>query len=581
MSDILKFPGKPNKKSGRKPGARLPVLYLLCLMILAATAARLIQIQGVQAQQFGSRARAQRSQSLEIAPDRGKIFDRNGEILAISVEKDSIFAEPYQMKKKDKRRAAREIARVLKEDTRSIYEKLTQDSGFVYLRRKADRKTADKIKNIKINGKKIEGVRTHPESERHYPGKSLAAHILGFVGLDNIGLAGLELQFDKELKGRPGALEMEQDRFGRPIPWTRIKSKPPTPGRALALTIDKAIQYKAQVELKKAVKEADASAGWIIVMDSRTGEIYAMASEPTYDLNKFSEADAQARRDRLITDVYEPGSTMKIVTAAAALEEGLYTPGSAFTLPGTLRVGGYTIGEAHSRGTEAFTFSTIVERSSNIGAVTLGQALGKDRLYEYAAKFGMNSFSGINMPGEGQGFLPTPDQWSASTLATVSFGQGISATALENIRAVNVIASGGRLVEPKLVQDIIDSNQTTRAIKKKPKEAKRVISERTAKTMSEILHRAVENGTGGEAKIPGYTVAGKTGTAKKVRKDGPGYEPGKYVSSFIGFTPVREPTLTILVAIDEPNGAYYGGVVAAPAFTAVGEYALRQLRIAP
>jgi cell division protein FtsI/penicillin-binding protein 2 len=272
---------------------------------------------------------------------------------------------------------------------------------------------------------------------------------------------------------------------------------------------------------------------------------------------------------------------MKIVTAAAALEEGICTPQTPYNLPGTIQVGGYTIGEAHGRGTEMFTFSEIVERSSNIGAVTLGQALGKEKLYKYATKFGLNSPTGIESPGESQGYMPTPDQWSASTLATISFGQGISSTALESVRAVNVVASGGRLINPRVVQSVIDSNKRPRAINKKTEQGEQVISAGTAKTMAEILHRAVDEGTGKEARIKGYTVAGKTGTAQKPKKDAPGYDPGKYVSSFVGFTPAEDPAVTILVAIDEPQGMYYGGVVAAPVFSAVGEYALQRLQIVP
>ncbi len=574
MSNLLRFPGKSQKKVGRKSSLRLPVLYLVVLLIFGAVTVRLVQIQVVQAEQLGQVAVDQRSRRLEVAPDRGKILDRNGEILAISIEMDTIYATPYLIE--DTATTARLIAKALKEDFDTVYEKLTRKTGFEYLRRKADRATGKKVRDLRLPG-----IGILPESKRFYPGKKLASHAIGFVGLDNEGLSGLELMYDGLLRGKPGSVHMEQDLYGRPIPGTPLKSISPTHGSDLKLTLDKEIQYKAQVELKRAIKEWDAAGGWIIVMNSQTGEIYALATDPTYNLNKFPQASAELRKNRLVASVYEPGSTMKIVTAAAALEEGLYEPQSAFTLPGTIRVGGYTIGEAHPRGEEFFTFSDIIIRSSNIGAVTLGRALGERRLYDYAKRFGLNTPTGIELPGEVQGYIPTPDNWYASTLATVSFGQGISATALEIIRAVNVVAAGGTLVNPKIVRDADDSNQTARAINSKTEELERVLSTETAQTMATILHKTVEIGTGKQAQIPGYSVAGKTGTAQKPKQGEVGYESGKYISSFVGFTPAKDAELTILVAIDEPQGMYYGGVVAAPVFKAVGEYALQRLKIMP
>jgi stage V sporulation protein D (sporulation-specific penicillin-binding protein) len=574
VSDILEFPKKKKKPGNRKSDARLPVLYLALLLIFGAVGTRLVQLQVVEAQQLDKQASEQRSCRLEIAPDRGRIYDRNGEVLAISVDMDTIYATPYLIE--NTATAARKIARVLKEDPKKIYKKLTRKSGFEYLRRKADRATALKIKKLKIPG-----IGLLSESQRFYPFKNLASHTIGFVGLDNKGLSGLELAYDDRLRGKPGSLEMEKDMYGRPIPGTHLKSKPPTQGRDLVLTIDKEIQYKAQVELKKAVKKSKAVGGWIVVMDSKTGEIYALADEPTYDLNNFAKTDPERLRNRAVADVYEPGSTMKIVTAAAALEEGICKPETAFSLPGSISVGGYTIHDAHQRGEEMFTFAEIVEKSSNIGAATLGKSIGKEKLYEYISKFGMNGTTGIESPGESQGYIPEPDQWSASTLATVSFGQGISATALEMARAVNVVAADGQLVEPRIIRSVIDSNQSPQAINREIKSGKRVITADTAKTMANILYETVETGTGTEGKIPGYTVAGKTGTAQKPKTDEPGYAPGKYIASFVGFTPVEDPVVTILVAIDEPQGVYYGGTVAAPVFAAVGEYALQRLKIMP
>lgn len=534
---------------------------------------RLVELQVVEAGQLGEKARIQRSISIEVPANRGNILDRNGEILAMSIEKDTIFATPYFVE--ETATTAQELGKILDEDWEPIYEKLARGSGFEYIRRKADRSVAKKIREAALPG-----IDMFTESERYYPGPFLASHTIGFLNIENDALTGIESAFDKKLRGKSGSLEMERDTQQRPIPGTPLVSNPPIHGEDIVLTIDKEIQHKAQVELKKAVEAAEAAGGWVIVMDSATGEILALASEPTFNLNKFTETDVSLFRHRIITDVYEPGSTMKIVTAAAALEEGLYVPESVFALPGTMSVGGYMIGEAHARGTEIFTLSQIVEKSSNIGAITLAQALGKERLYGYAREFGFTTTVGIELPGEAQGSIPVPDDWSASTLATVSYGQGIAATALEMIRAVNVIPSGGVLVNPTLIRSGDDSSGTSEAINKRDGERKRVLSRKTATTMGEILQRAVENGTGKRAQIPGFAVGGKTGTANKV-KPGVGYEPGKYISSFVGFTPVEKPGITILVSIDEPQGVYYGGVVAGPVFTSVGEYAIQRLKITP
>lgn len=573
MGNIHIFPGKGQNKK-RKPRDRLPFLFFALVVFLLAIGGRLVFIQAVKADRFDRLARAQRLRSVELNPDRGTIYDRNGEILAISIDMDTIYATPYQVKKA--RFAARKIAAILGEKEEAIYKKLTAKSGFSYIRRKVEKKKADAVRDLKI-----EGIGFLPESKRFYPGKTIASHAIGFVGLDNNGLSGTELRFDKDLRGRPGRLEMEQDLYGRPIPGGRFKLRPATAGRSIKLTLDKDIQYKAQVELKSAIKKWHAAGGWILVMDSRTGEIYAMANEPTFDLNKFNKTGPELFTNKVLTNVYEPGSTMKIVTAAASLEEKLCAPGSAFNLPGTIQVGGYTIHEAHPRGTEMFTFTQIVTRSSNIGAVRLGMALGKDRLYRYTERFGLTAPTGIELPGEGQGYLPPTNTWSASTIGTVPFGQGLSATALEMVRAVNVVAGGGKLIQPRIVKSMMDLRGRPIALNRPGDNRTPVISRAVADTMANILKEAVETGTGKSAKINGFEVGGKTGTAQKPKVGARGYDSGKYISSFVGFVPVKNPRLTILIAIDEPKDAIYGGVVAAPVFSAVGEYALQRLRVEP
>ena len=558
---------KRTKKKARKSRDRLPFLFYLLIVFLFIIGGRLAIIQTVEAERFDGLARNQRTTRIELIPERGIIYDRNHEVLAISLDKDTIYANPKQIDKSEKMTLAGKLAVIFKESKMELYAKLTQDAGFVYIKRKVDKKVSEKVRELDV-----EGIGFLPESKRYYPGQSIASHIIGFVGLDNEGLTGIELAREAHLKGKHGELIMEQDLAGRPIPGAQYKLRKPTNGSDLVLTIDKEIQYKAQVELKKAVKKWGASGGWIVVMGSKTGEVYAMANYPTYNLNRFSKTDAELFRSRAVSDVYEPGSTMKIVTAAAALEEKLYSPSTALNLPGTIQVGGYTIGEAHKRGTEVFTFEQIVTRSSNIGAVVLGQSLGKERLYKYIDRFGLTTMTGVELPEEGQGYTPPTDSWSASTIANIPFGQGLSATSMESIRAINVVASGGQLISPRFIINKSNSEKN---------EVKQVISTTTAKTMARIMTTAVTSGTGQEAKIKGYQVAGKTGTAQKARTDGRGYDPGKYISSFIGFTPAQDPELTILVALDEPTEAIYGGVVAGPTFSAVGEYALQRLRIQP
>ncbi len=523
----------------------------------------MVSIQAVKAEKFDQMAQNQRLTTIKLVPERGIIYDRNREILSISLDKDTVFANPLQIKGYQKRVVARRLAPILKLSRRSLYKKLKMKLGFVYIKRKVDKNVTAKIKNLNI-----EGIGFIPESKRFYPGKAIAAHVIGFAGMDNDGLNGVEQSFDSYLKGKPGQLIMEQDLVGRPIPGGEYKYLPPTHGRDLILTLDKEIQYKAQVELRRAVNKWKATAGWIVVMDSQTGEVYALANYPTYNLNKFSETDPKLFRNRAISDVYEPGSTMKIVTASAALEEKLYSPGTLLNLPGRIQVGGHTIHEAHERGAEIFSFKEIVTRSSNIGAVVIGQSLGPERIYQYIERFGLNKGTGAELPDEGQGYTPPTNIWSASSIANIPFGQGLSATSLESVRAINVVAAEGKLISPRFTRKDLGGS-------------KQVISKATAASMAEIMTEAVENGTGGNAKVSGYKVAGKTGTAQKPKVGARGYDPGKYISSFIGFLPADNPKLTILVAIDEPQGAIYGGVVAAPVFSAVGEYALKRLRVQP
>jgi stage V sporulation protein D (sporulation-specific penicillin-binding protein) len=522
----------------------------------------------VEAKKYQEKAVKQRLRRVDIPPSRGTIYDRNGQELAISIEVFSVYATPYLIS--DPRDAAVKLSKVLKLDEKKIFRKLIKNTGFVYLARKVDGKVATQVKALKI-----EGIGLLKESKRVYP-TSVASNIIGFVDIDNKGLAGLELFYDHILRGKSGRIVTESDPRGRSIPGGILSYVKPQHGGDIYLTLDREIQYKAEMELKRVIRQCKAKAGSVIVMDPENGEIYAMATTPTFDNNNLETLTSENRRNRAIINLYEPGSTMKVIIATAALEEKIFSPGSRFYLPPTIKVGNKVIREAHGRPARTFTFSEIVEKSSNIGAVTIGLKLGKVRIAKYIAKFGLLNKTGVDFPGEVAGRLPDVSSWSATTIGNVPFGQGIATTPLAMTKAVAMIANGGHNILPHF---LLKRGQLT--VDGRQHRFRQIISAKTSRLMREILTRAVEKGTGKRAQIDGYKVAGKTGTAQKPGEGGRGYEPGKYISSFIGFVPAEKPQLVISVVIEEPKGAFYGGTIAAPVFQKIAEFALRHLRIPP
>jgi cell division protein FtsI (penicillin-binding protein 3) len=396
------------------------------------------------------------------------------------------------------------------------------------------------------------------------------------VGIDDEGLAGLEKQYDDLLAGEAGSVLAERDPRGRPIPGGVMQREEPTDGSNLVLTIDKDIQYEAQVELAAAVEEWGAKSGTVVVMDPRSGEILAMATVPGFNPNDYGDAKPSVQRNRPVTDMYEPGSTLKSFTAAAVIDQGLFGPESTFTLPPKIKVGGRTIGEAHGRDTVTWSLEEIVTKSSNVGAVKLGQALGPNRLFEYLDRFGFTERTGVDFPGEAAGTVPPVEQWSASSIGTIPFGQGVAVTPLQLARGMAAIANGGELVTPHFLKSLPGDPDAKLAW---PKE--RAISAESAAVTAEMLRAVVTEGTGASAAVPGYNVAGKTGTAQKARTDGRGYAKGSYVASFSGFLPVEDPQIVVVVCLDEPSNAIYGGVVAAPAFSRISGFAMSHLRIPP
>jgi cell division protein FtsI (penicillin-binding protein 3) len=549
-----------------KPAAtnrRIKLLAAAFLLLLGATLARATWIQVVKGPEYAAMAMRQHRETVIVPASRGTIVDRNGEPLAIGKQATTIYANPRQVD--DARDLTLAAAKQLGLDPATLYPELTgRSKGFVYVERKADPRKA-KI----LEAMNFAGLGFYPEELRFYPQGPVAAQVIGYAGLDNKGLEGLERSLEGTLAGRPGSQTIVKDPFGRALDV--VETKPEQSGRSVRLTIDREAQANAEEVLQETVRRWGARAATAIVMDPHTGEIYAMATAPRFNANRFPTTRADRRRNRAVTDTYEPGSTFKLVTVAAALEDHLVTPGSSFSLAPTIKVADRVIHEAHTRGTERLTVRQIVEQSSNIGTITIAERLGPGRLASWVDRFGFGSKTGIDFPGESPGFALPLDEWSGSTIGTVPIGHGIAVTPIQMARAYSAIANGGVLVRPHLV-DRIDGRTvgTTRV--------RRVVSRHVSEQMMSMLRGVVLEGTGTEAAIPGYTVAGKTGTAAKIDPDGR-YSTSRYVASFVGMVPATKPKLVIMVMVDEPHGDIYGGVVAAPAFREIARFNLQRFEI--
>lgn len=539
------------------------------LLALVVVAVRLVIVQLVDGPALARAAQKQRTRDIVLTARRGSIFDREGTPLAVTTDARTIYAVPTAIK--DPEGVAAQLARILGGKRQDYLKKLERKSSFVYIARKVD---VDKAQALDKLG--LAGIASVEDSRRVYPSNALASQVLGFVGVDDHGLAGLEKYYDATLAGKNGRLVVQRGRSGLPIPDGVTYQEQPTDGKDIRLTIDKDIQYQCDLELAKAVKRWGAKSGSVIVMDPDDGAILAMSSYPTFDPNDFATADPKAFRNQPIVDAYEPGSTIKSLTAASAMDAGLFTPTSMFDLKPTLTIGGRTIHESHARGEVHWTLTDIVTESSNVGAVKIGMALGEKRLYRYFSDFGLTEKTGVDFPGEARGYLPPPALWSASSIGNIPFGQGISVTGLQLARALSAIANGGALVTPHFLQSVSGSNETTAW------PTKRVISAKTAALTRDVLRNVVVKGTGTSANIPGYDVAGKTGTAQVARTDGRvGYEPGAYIASFSGFFPAAHPKVLIVVRIDEPSRGYYAASVAAPTFKSIATFCIGHLGIAP
>ncbi len=568
--------GKPAQVSrGTDGGAtiglarkRVSALLLLMIVGLIAVFARTVYLQSVKTLTLSKWADAQQQNTQELPAVRGNIVDRNGQELAVGDDAVTFIANPMQIK--DPFVVAQKIAEILdmkQAEHDQLLARISQDdTGFQYVRRQVPRAKAREI--MKLN---LEGISWIDEQRRIYPLNKVAAQLLGKVNIDGDGIAGMEMLYDRSLKGTAGKQVVVRDPTGTPIDVLSLQRE--RDGRDVQLTIDAILQTEVERVLLQTKKKFNAKGASAVVVNPRNGEILAMANVPTFDANNVDKVPSDWLRNRVITDTYEPGSTFKVVTISAVLEEGLVTPTTSFLLKPYIQVADRKIHESHDRPTLRMTVKDILVESSNVGTVTLGLQLGKEKIDYWNRRYGFGHLTGIDFPGEVQGLMLPTDQWSGSTIGNVPIGQGIGVTGIQLVSAYGAIANDGIAVQPHLLKRV----EGEPPIKAK---RRRVISYRTAKTMRQMFGDVVksERGTGKEAAIEGYAVAGKTGTANKA--EGGVYVRGKYISSFVGFVPAQNPQLVTLVVVDEPSVAW-GGVVAAPAFEEINRFALQYMAIPP
>ena len=556
------------------PNKRVIQLFAFLAAWALVVVGRLVQIQLVRHGDYIKRATRQQERTLSLNPVRGSIFDARGRVLAESVSADSVYADPQAIG--DARATARAIANVrgVGVSARDIEEKLTSDGGFVWVARQLPLDVSAGVKKLKLPG-----IYFLDEHRRSYPRGELASNVIGYVGLDGEGLAGIEHSFDNYVRGHAGKVTILRDaRQGAYLVGAEGANRP-VDGENVVLTIDSVVQFITERALARAVEKYHAPAGSAIVMDPRDGSILAMASYPTFDPNRFREFAPVAWRNRNVQDMYEPGSTFKIVTASAGLEEGVVTPSQIIDCgDGYIQIGSAAIHEHGGNRYGMIPFEDVMVHSSNVGAVRVGLGVGANRFYDYIRRFGFGARTGVQLPGEAAGQLRRVEKWSQLSNASLSIGQEINVTPLQVLRAMATVANGGVRVEPRIIDRVEDAQGEVVYRPQRPA-PQRVISEKTAAVLNEILKQVVARGTGQPAALADHIVAGKTGTAQKAARGG--YSADKFVASFAGYVPADRPRLAILVVVDEPRGAQYGGTIAAPAFKEIAEGVLRYLGAPP
>ncbi|HWP59637.1 MAG TPA: penicillin-binding transpeptidase domain-containing protein [Candidatus Acidoferrales bacterium] len=552
---------------------RLAVVVLLFFGLFAALGLRAFHLQILNGEQLREKGARQHLKEWTLLPKRGSIWDRSGEVLAVSVEAQSVYARPRRLE--DPENTARALARALGLHPAKVEREIKSARPFVWIKRQVTPKEAERVQALGIDG-----IGLSYEPTRYYPQGPLAGHVVGFVGRDSQGLEGVELQYDRYIRGETSSSVIERDALGRRVLIQGVEDIQIPPGADIHLTLDTSIQHLTEKELEAAVTKNRAKGGIALVVEPSTGEILALANYPSFNPNNFTAVSSERWRNRAITDSYEPGSTFKTILAAAALEEGAVGKEDLFYCEfGSYAYAGRTIHDTHKYGW--IPFYRIIQYSSNIGATKIAEKLKKERFFKYIDRFGFGHLTEIDLPGESGGMVRPPERWAAIDLATHSFGQGIAVTPIQMAMAYAAIANGGFLMRPFTVRRVVGPDGKV-LLENQPRVVRRVISESTARSLTSILKGVVsEGGTGTQASLEGFEVAGKTGTSQKPDPNHRGYSPNKRIASFIGFVPADKPAIVALVVIDEPEGSVYGGVVAAPAFQNIARGALRRLGVVP
>jgi cell division protein FtsI (penicillin-binding protein 3) len=544
-------------------------LYLLAAMLFlwgGAIGLRLVYLQIFRYGSFEQRAQHQQQRTTEVSARRGIIYDRSGHELAMSIAVDSVFAVPTEIP--DLAGTVSLISRITHSDPREILAKCQAGRTFCWLARKADAETADRIRSLNLRG-----IYFQKESKRFYPKRELAAQVIGYVGTDDEGLSGIEREFDDKLHGKPGEMLVSVDARRK---WFGSVEKQPEPGQNVVLTIDQQIQYIAERELQTAMAQTHAEAGTVIVENPHTGEILALANQPTFNPNLTREITPAKLKNHAVSDVYEPGSTFKVVTISAALEEKLTNPQEVFDCQmGSIVINGMRIHDSRPHG--LLSVSDVLAESSDVGSIKIGMRLGDDRFYKYIHGFGFGQQTGIELPGETRGLSKPPNRWSRVSFAAISMGQEIGITPLQLVGLISTMANDGVWVAPRIVAATNVPQSAPQTIAFHPVEQRRVISALTAAQMRQMMQGVVLHGTGTKAILEGYSSAGKTGTAQKVDPATHAYSHSKYVASFAGFAPINNPVITVAVILDSAVGLHQGGQVSAPVFQRVTQQVLEYL----
>ncbi len=556
--------------AGFVPSGRHHILLVLLLSGFGVVLFRLVTLQVWQAAELSVKADRQHRKTVSLEGARGTIVDRHGKVLAMNVEVPSAFGVPITLDSPTK--TARMLAPVLQVRSDELERKLRQARSFVWLARKLDPEQGRRLERLSLDG-----VGVVMEGRRFYPKGPFLSHVLGFAGMDGEGLEGVEHRYESYLRGEKRMMILQRDALGRSVFPTDLTERNPTPGHNLALTIDEVIQYITERELEDAVTRAQAKSGTMIVLDPQTGAVLAMAVSPRFDPNVVSNLSPDRWRNKALADAYEPGSTLKAVVAAAAIEEHVVKPNTlVFGEHGRMTIANTVIHDHEKLGW--VSFSQVIQKSSNIGAAKIGMALGEQRLHRYLQTFGFGQKTEIDLPGEGAGLVKRPKDWGRRSVASISMGQEIGVTPLQMVSAIAALANEGVLMKPYVVSEI--RGPEGHLLKRvSPQVRRRVVSPETAHTVTKILEGVVTDGTGGKAAIPGFRVAGKTGTAQKIDSRTGSYSVSRFVTSFAGYVPADNPRLAMIVVIDEPQGDAWGGTVAAPVFSRVGEQVLNYLGV--